>query len=67
MPRVKKETDLESIDSAPVLSVTQVAAYMNVGKRSVLNLLNTGQLKGAKIGADWRILKTEVDRLLKGE
>ena len=66
MPRAKQETDLESINNAPVLSVLQVAAYMNVGREAVLKLLNSGKLKGAKVGADWRVLRIEVDRFLLG-
>ena len=31
---------LDGIESAPVLSVLQVAAYMNVGRESVLKLLS---------------------------
>ena len=66
MPRRKQETDLDSIKSAPVLSVLQVAAYMNVGRESVLKLLSSGRLKGARVGPDWRVLRTEVDRFLLG-
>jgi len=63
MPRTTKELPPES---SPVLTVKQVAAYLNVERRTVLKMLNEGKLKGAKIGSDWRILKTEVDRLLAG-
>jgi len=63
MPRTTKELTPES---SPVLTVKQVAAYLNVERRTVLKMLNEGKLKGAKIGSDWRILKTEVDRLLAG-
>jgi len=63
MPRTKKEI---SAEPSPVLTVSQVAAYLNVERRTVLKMLNGGQLKGAKIGSDWRILKSEVDRLLTG-
>jgi len=67
MPRAKKETDRETLQNTPVLSVAQVAAYLNVGKASIWKLLDSGKLKGAKIGADWRVLRTEVDRFLLGE
>ena len=66
MPRRKQGTDLDIIESAPVLSVLQVAAYMNVGRESVLKLLSSGRLKGARIGPEWRVLRTEVDRFLLG-
>jgi len=67
MPRKKQETDQETIEGATVLTVRQVAAYMKVGREAVFKLLNTGKLKGARIGHDWRILRTEVDRFLLGE
>ena len=48
-------------------TVTDAAEYLNMDRKSILKLLNEGRLKGAKIGRDWRISKTELDRLLRGE
>ena len=65
MPRTKKALTEANAETS-VLTVTQAAAFLNVERRTVLKLLNTGQLRGAKIGSDWRIRKTELDRLLDG-
>ena len=71
MPRKKQGTDQETIEGATVLTVRQVAAFLKVGREAVFKLLNEGKLKGARIGHDWRVLRTELDRFLlsgyKGE
>ena len=66
MPKTQK-TLTEANTENPVLTVTQAAAYLNVERRTVLKLLNAGQLRGGKIGSDWRIRKIELDRLLDGD
>lgn len=48
-------------------SVNDAAEYLDLDRKTVLKLLNEGRIKGAKIGRDWRISKTELDRLLRGE
>ena len=38
-----------------VLSVTEVAEYLSVGKNRIYELLNTGTLKGFRMGSTWKI------------
>ena len=38
-----------------VLSVSEVAEYLGVGKNRVYELLNDGSLKGFRMGATWKI------------
>ena len=42
-----------------VLSVSEVAEYLGVGKNRIYELLNTGKLKGFRMGSAWmwRILR----------
>lgn len=50
-----------------VMTVEQVAAYLQLDRRTVTKLLSTGRLKGVKVGRVWRIHRKEVDRLLLGD
>lgn len=47
-----------------LLTVKQVASYLNVNERTVLNLVNEGALPGFKVGNQWRFRKAMVDTWL---
>ena len=38
-----------------VLGVSEVAEYLGVGKNRIYELLNTGKLKGFRMGSTWKI------------
>ena len=38
-----------------ILGVSEVAEYLGVGKNRVYELLNTGKLKGFRMGSTWKI------------
>ena len=44
-----------------VLTVTDVAELLYVGRNTVYELLNSGLLKGFRIGKSWRIPKTYLE------
>lgn len=44
-----------------VLTVTDVAEILFVGRNTIYDLLNTGQLKGFRIGRNWRIPKVNLE------
>ena len=44
-----------------VLSVTEVAEYLSVGKNRIYELLNTGTLKGFRMGSTWRISRMALE------
>jgi excisionase family DNA binding protein len=47
----------------PLMTVTDVARYLKVTPRTVYSFLESGELKGIKIGRSWRIKKSELERL----
>jgi excisionase family DNA binding protein len=57
--------------AAPVAGVpelyapAQVAQMLGVGEADVIASLDSGDLKGKKIGAQWRITRAAVDAFLK--
>ncbi len=46
------------------MTVKQVAAYLSVNERTVLNLVNDGALPGFKVGNQWRFRKAMIDAWL---
>lgn len=47
-----------------VLTPADVMDILNIGKNTVYELLNSGRLKGFKIGRSWRILSDELERFM---
>ena len=44
-----------------VLSVSEVAEYLGVGKNRVYELLNAGKLKGFRMGSTWEISRMALE------
>ena len=47
-----------------VLSVSEVAEYLGVGKNRVYELLNAGQLKGFRMGSTWKISRMALENYI---
>ena len=48
----------------PVMTVDQVAAYLQVGDRSIYNMAAAGEIPAVKVAGQWRFVKSEIDRWL---
>jgi excisionase family DNA binding protein len=44
-----------------VMTAEQVAAYLQVGKRTVYNMAAAGEMPAAKVGEQWRFYRPEID------
>ena len=47
-----------------VLSVSEVAEYLRVGKNRVYELLNTGKLNGFRMGSTWKISRMALENYI---
>mgnify|MGYP004527819399 FL=1 len=47
-----------------VLSVSEVAEYLGVGKNRVYELLNDGKLKGFRMGSTWKISRMALENYI---
>lgn len=45
-----------------ILTLDEVAAYLEAGKRTVYRLAQKGEIPGFKLGGTWRFRRTELDR-----
>lgn len=73
MSRTKTKPDRRANGTTPapvpanygeVLTLAEAASYLRVTEPEVLDLLQEQRLPGQKMGADWRLLKTAIDRWL---
>lgn len=50
-----------------ILTAEEVADYLKINIRTVYKLLETGEIRGVKIGRIWRIPEAAVIDFLQGE
>jgi len=51
----------------PVLTTREACGYLRISRPTYAKYLHAGRIKGTKAGKGWRVLKSELDRFLKGE
>ena len=44
-----------------ILTVSEVAEYLGVGKNRIYELLNAGKLKGFRMGSTWKISRMALE------
>jgi len=50
-----------------VLITREACDYLRISRPTYAKYLQTGRIKGIKAGKGWKVLKSELDRFLKGE
>jgi len=50
-----------------VLTTQEACSYLRISRPTYLKYIYLGRIKGAKAGKGWKVLKSELDRFLKGE
>ena len=57
---------MPNIGEDTVLITREACDYLRISRPTYAKYLHTGRIKGTKAGKGWRVLKTELDRFLKG-
>ncbi len=50
-----------------VLTTREACDYLRISRPTYVKYLYAGRIKGAKAGKGWRVLKSELEKFLKGE
>jgi len=50
-----------------VLITREACNYLRISRPTYAKYLHTGRIKGTKAGKGWRVLRSELDRFLKGK
>jgi excisionase family DNA binding protein len=59
------QNELETSDG--VLTTNEACGYLKISRPTYLKYLYEGRIRGAKVGKGWKVLRSELNRLLKGE
>ncbi len=52
---------------SPVLITTEACNYLRISRPTYVKYLAAGKIKAIKVGKGWKVLKSELDRFLKGD
>lgn len=55
------ETPVRDPESAPLLTVPEIAARLSLSVSHTYNLLKAGRIPGFRIGSCWRVERAELD------
>jgi excisionase family DNA binding protein len=61
----KTTTAVRSMENRDVLTIAQAAEYLQFHREKVYRLVREGRLPAARIGKDWRIKRTDIERFLE--
>ncbi|MEW6381366.1 MAG: helix-turn-helix domain-containing protein [bacterium] len=50
-----------------VLTTTEAIKYLKTSRQTIIKLVKEGRLKGNKFGRNYRFLKEDLDRFIRGE
>lgn len=54
-------------DEKTVMTTQEACQYLRISRPTYMKYLYSGRIKGTKAGRGWKVLKSELDRFLKGE
>ncbi len=60
------KTMIKDLEDA-VMTTQEACHYLRISRPTYLKHLYTGKIRGVKIGKGWKVLKSELDRFLKGD
>ena len=55
---------MEALEHYTVLTPTDVMGILNIGKNSTYALLNSGKLRGFRIGRSWRVSSEALEEFM---
>ena len=50
-----------------VLTTQEACHYLRISRPTYLKYLYVGKIRGVKVGKGWKVLRSELDRFLKGD
>ena len=63
----RQERRIEKLDRYTVLTPNDVMDILGIGKNAAYALLNSGRLRGFRIGRSWRVTAEALEELMLGK
>ena len=63
----RAERHMEKLDQYTVLTPRDIMDILGIGKNAAYNLLNSGQLRGFRVGRSWRVSAETLEEFRSGK
>ena len=60
----RQERHMEKLDQYTVLTPREIMDILGIGKNSIYDLLNSGQLQGFRVGRSWRVTADALEEFM---
>ena len=57
----------ETADNNIIMNTQEACQYLKISRPTFLKYITSGKIKAQKIGSGWRVFKSELDRLIRGD
>ena len=61
---MKHEQPRDDATPRRIMTVAEIADYLNVGRRTIYRLARKGKIPAFKIGTDWRFDRDAIEKLM---
>lgn len=55
------------LSETDVLTTEEACYYLRISRPTLLKYLSCGRIRGTKAGKGWKVLRSELERFLRGE
>jgi excisionase family DNA binding protein len=57
----------DAVDNDSIFSTQQACSYLGISRPTFLKYIKSGKIKAQKIGRGWKVVKSELDRFIRGD
>lgn len=64
-----RRTDFNSnaVDNDAIFSTQEACSYLRISRPTYLKYIKSGKIKARRIGRGWKVVKSELDRFIRGD
>ena len=63
----RTDSNPDPIDNGAIFSTPEACSYLRISRPTYLKYIKSGKIKAQRIGRGWRVVKSELDRFIRGD
>jgi excisionase family DNA binding protein len=63
----RTDSNPDPIDNGAIFSTPEACCYLRISRPTYLKYIKSGKIKAQRIGRGWRVVKSELDRFIRGD
>jgi len=57
----------DAVNNGAIFSTQEACNYLRISRPTYLKYIKSGKIKAQKIGRGWKVVKSELDRFIRGD